>query len=79
MPAAKMRNLVEPGPADIPSVDRLLNARAFQALVAQHGRTRVIAALRTRLDSLRHAALAGGLTRASLAGDAIAARPRAAA
>jgi len=30
MPAAKMRNPVEPGPADIPSVDRLLNARAFQ-------------------------------------------------
>src|SRR5439155_15514580 len=74
MPAAKMRNLVEPGhAADIPSVDRLLNARAFQALVAQHGRTQVIAALRTRLDSLRHAALAGGLPRASLAGDAIAA------
>ena len=73
MPAAKMRNPVEPGPAEIPSVDRLLNARAFQQLLAQHGRTQVVAALRTHLDSLRHAALAGGLPRASLAGDAIAA------
>jgi L-seryl-tRNA(Ser) seleniumtransferase len=74
MPAAKMRNQVEPGQAaDIPSVDRVLNARAFQALLTQHGRTQVIAALRTHLDSLRHAALAGALARASLTGEAIAA------
>jgi len=74
MPAAKMRNLVEPGhAADIPALDRLLNARAFQALLAQHGHTQVVAALRTHLDSLRNAALAGGLDGASLTGDVIAA------
>jgi L-seryl-tRNA(Ser) seleniumtransferase len=74
MPAGKMRNLVEPGrAAEIPSVDRLLNAHAFEALLTQHGRTQVIAELRTHLDSLRHAALAGGLDRTSLAGDVIAA------
>ena len=55
MPAAKMRNPVEPGPADIPSVDRLLNARAFQQLLAQHGRTQVVAALRTHLDKIGRA------------------------
>jgi len=73
MPAAKMRNPVEPAPADIPSVDRLLNARAFQQLLAQHGRTQVVAALRTHLDSLRHAALEGALARASLTDEVIAA------
>jgi L-seryl-tRNA(Ser) seleniumtransferase len=74
MPAAKMRNLVEPGhAADIASVDRLLNARAFQALLAQHGRTQVVAALRTHLDSLRNAARAAALPRTSLTAEAIAA------
>src|SRR5213082_2776833 len=73
MPAAKMRNPLQPGPADIPSVDRLLNARAFQQLLAQHGRTQVVAALRTHLDSLRHAALEGALARASLTDEVIAA------
>ena len=74
MPAAKMRNPVEPGhAAEIPSVDRLLNARAFHALLARHGRTQVVAALRTHLDSLRHAALEGALARASLTEEVIAA------
>jgi L-seryl-tRNA(Ser) seleniumtransferase len=73
MPAAKMRNPVESGlAADIPSVDRLLNARAFQVLLTQRGRTQVVAALRTHLDSLRHATLAGALPRTSLTADAIA-------
>ena len=74
MPAEKKRNLVEPGrAAEIPSVDRLLNARAFQPLLTQHGRTQVVAELRTHLDSLRHAALAGGLGPTALAADVIAA------
>jgi L-seryl-tRNA(Ser) seleniumtransferase len=74
MPAGKMLNLVEAGhAADIPSVDRLLQARAFEPLLAQHGRTQVIAALRTHLDSLRHTALAGGVGRTSLTEDVIAA------
>jgi L-seryl-tRNA(Ser) seleniumtransferase len=58
--------------AEIPSVDRLLNAQAFQTLLAQHGRTQVTAAVRGRLQELRRAALAGSLDRAHLAEDAIA-------
>jgi len=74
MPAGKMLNLVEAGhAADIPSVDRLLQARAFEPLLAQHGRTQVTAALRTHLDSLRHTALADGVSRASFTEDVIAA------
>src|SRR5437868_13315132 len=53
-------------PSDIASVDRLLNAPAFEALLERHGRTQVTAALREHLTSLRHAALAGSLARSSL-------------
>src|SRR3981081_4617886 len=74
MPAGKVLKLVQPGhAADSPSVDRLLQARAFEPLLAQHGRTQVTAALRTHLDSLRHTALSGGVGRASLTEDVIAA------
>lgn len=74
MPAGETLKLVAPGQAaEIPSVDRLLNVQAFEALLAQHGRTQVTAALRGQLEQLRRAALAGALERASLADDAIAA------
>ena len=60
-------------PSDIASVDRLLNAPAFEALLERHGRTQVTAALREHLTSLRHAALAGSLARSSLSEAVIAA------
>src|SRR5213082_381136 len=53
-------------PSDIASVDRLLSAPAFAALIERHGRTPVTVALREHLTSLRHAALAGSLARSSL-------------
>jgi L-seryl-tRNA(Ser) seleniumtransferase len=59
--------------AEIPSVDRLLNARALQTLMAQHGRTQVAAAVRGRLQELRRAALDGKLDRTRLTENAIAA------
>jgi L-seryl-tRNA(Ser) seleniumtransferase len=58
--------------AEIPSVDRLLSARAFQILVARHGRTQVTAAVRGQLQELRRAVLAGDLDRTRLAESAIA-------
>jgi L-seryl-tRNA(Ser) seleniumtransferase len=74
MPAGETLNLVEPGnAAEIPSVDRLLNAQGFEPLLAQYGRTQVTAGLRAHLDALRHAALAGELARASLGTPLIAA------
>jgi L-seryl-tRNA(Ser) seleniumtransferase len=48
-------------PANIPSVDRLLNSAAFSAVLNRYGHTRVVAELRIYLDSLRPAALAGTL------------------
>jgi len=57
---------------EIPSVDRLLNAPAFAALLVRHGRTQVKAALRGELAALRRAALAGTLERARLADDVLA-------
>jgi L-seryl-tRNA(Ser) seleniumtransferase len=67
MSAGETLKLVEPGnAAEIPSVDRLLNAPGFEPLLAQYGRTQVTAALRAHLEALRHAALAGELGRASL-------------
>jgi L-seryl-tRNA(Ser) seleniumtransferase len=57
--------------ADIPSVDRLLNGSALTSLAADHGRARVTAILRSHLDKLREAALAGTLERAALTDDAI--------
>jgi L-seryl-tRNA(Ser) seleniumtransferase len=52
--------------ADIPSLDRLLNRPAFVPVLARHGRSQVIAALRLHLDDLRRAALAGTLNSAAL-------------
>jgi len=67
MPAARKLKPVETGrAASIPSVDRLLKARAFAALLAQYGRTRVTAELRAHLQALRPAALSGGLDRSAL-------------
>lgn len=57
--------------ADIPSVDRILNRPALAALLAQHGRTHVTSILRSHLDELRGAALAGTLQGVALADDAI--------
>ncbi len=72
MPAHETVKLAEPAQAaEIPSVDRLLNARTLQPLVVQHGRTRVTATLRLHLEGLRRAALAAGLQRADLAEEAI--------
>jgi L-seryl-tRNA(Ser) seleniumtransferase len=58
-------------PANIPSVDRLLNSAAFESVLAQYGRTRVAADLRVYLDSLRQAALAGTLDTSALSDEAI--------
>ncbi len=52
--------------ADIPSLDRLLNDPALESVLARHGRTQVTAALRTHLDDLRRAALAGTLNSTAL-------------
>jgi L-seryl-tRNA(Ser) seleniumtransferase len=59
--------------ADIPSLDRLLNGPVLQSLLARHGRTQVIAALRSYLDALRRSALAGSLNSKALEETAIAA------
>jgi L-seryl-tRNA(Ser) seleniumtransferase len=48
-------------PADIPSLDRLLQASAFAPLIEQHGRSRVAAVLRHCLAELRTSALRGTL------------------
>ena len=64
-------------PANIPSLDRLLNSAAFESLLAQFGRTRVVTDLRAHLDSLRQVALAGTLDIASLSDEAISSRLRA--
>jgi L-seryl-tRNA(Ser) seleniumtransferase len=58
--------------ADIPSLDRLLNRPALEPLLARYGRTQVTLILRAHLDDFRRAALAGSLTHAALADDAIA-------
>jgi L-seryl-tRNA(Ser) seleniumtransferase len=64
-------------PANIPSVDRLLNSRAFQTLLARYGRTQVVTDLRACLDALREAAVAGTLDAGSLSDEAIGADLRA--
>ena len=61
------------GAADIPSVDRLLNRPALAPLLATHGRMQVTSMLRSHLEELRAAALAGELPAAALADAAIAA------
>lgn len=58
-------------PANIPSVDRLLNSAAFTDVLSRYGHTRVVAELRIYLDSLRPAALSGTLDTASLSEAAI--------
>ncbi|MFY2006887.1 L-seryl-tRNA(Sec) selenium transferase [Achromobacter xylosoxidans] len=59
--------------ADIPALDRLLNAPALAVALDTHGRTQVVAALRRHLDGLRQRALAGELPRAELTQAAVAA------
>ena len=59
--------------ADIPSLDRLLKASAFEPLLARFGRTQVTSTLRAHVDELRQAALASTLERAALTSDSIAA------
>ena len=58
-------------PANIPSVDRLLNSAAFSAVLGRYGHTRVVAELRVYLDSLRPAALAGELDASTVSEAAI--------
>ncbi|WP_235845023.1 L-seryl-tRNA(Sec) selenium transferase [Cupriavidus agavae] len=58
-------------PADIPSVDRLLNLPALQPLLDQYGRAPATATLRRLLDTLRARAVAGELTRQALAEPAL--------
>ena len=58
-------------PANIPSVDRLLNSAAFEPVLARYGHTRVVADLRVYLDSLRQAVLAGSLDVAAVSEAAI--------
>jgi L-seryl-tRNA(Ser) seleniumtransferase len=58
-------------PANIPSVDRLLNSAAFESVIARYGRTRVVAELRAYLDSLRQAAVAGTLEALALSDGSI--------
>jgi len=53
-------------PANIPSVDRLLNSAAFAGVLSRYGHTRVVTELRIYLDSLRPAALAGTLDAAAV-------------
>jgi len=60
------------GPADIPSLDRLLNAPELQPLLASHGRTQVTATLRGLLDGCRAQALAGRLAAGAVAPRALA-------
>jgi L-seryl-tRNA(Ser) seleniumtransferase len=58
--------------ADIPSLDALLNEAAFAAVLGQHARSEVTAALRKELDRLRGLALGGQLAREALRSGAIA-------
>lgn len=64
--------------ADIPSLDRLLNAPALAALAPRYGRTQLVAALRSHLDTLRQAALAGTLPGTSIVAETVAAQVQAA-
>jgi L-seryl-tRNA(Ser) seleniumtransferase len=58
--------------SDITSLDRLLNSAPFEPLLARHGRTQVVSALRAHLDHLRRAALGGTLAEAATTADSIA-------
>ncbi|HUE11371.1 MAG TPA: L-seryl-tRNA(Sec) selenium transferase [Steroidobacteraceae bacterium] len=59
-------------PADIPSLDRLLNHAAFAHLLATYGRAQVTAALRNELKELRRRSVAAELKSGSLVPDAVA-------
>ena len=56
---------------DLPSVDRLLNLPALQPLLARHGRALATSALRSHLEVLRRAALAGQLAHSAATDAAI--------
>ena len=58
--------------SDIPSVDRLLNEAEIAHLLIRCGRTRVVAAAREELQSLRERVLRGELQRADLQPEVIA-------
>jgi L-seryl-tRNA(Ser) seleniumtransferase len=45
--------------ARVPAVERVMSCAAVQPLIAQYGRTQVLAAVRAALDSLRHDLQAG--------------------
>lgn len=60
------------GAADIPPLDRFLNAPLMQGLRDTYGRSQVVAALRGHLEGLRQRALAGSLTQEALAIAAVA-------
>lgn len=77
MDAERHRRIVTPDPtpasaADIPSVDRLLNDKAFATLLAKYARTQVTAALRGALELLRRRAVSGELASAAVGADVIA-------
>ncbi|MDD3433980.1 MAG: hypothetical protein PHW05_09375, partial [Tepidiphilus sp.] len=59
--------------SDIPSLERLLASSAFGALLAAHGRTRVLAVSRAHLATLRVRAQEGALALDALRPEAIAA------
>jgi L-seryl-tRNA(Ser) seleniumtransferase len=59
-------------PADIPSLDRLLNDPALAELLGRHGRTHITGVLRMHLEALRVDALAGRLAPGAVAAAAIA-------
>ena len=72
MPEAKSAKLPASAPAAaIPSVDRLLHARALDPLLARYGRTQVTAGLRSHLSVLRRAARSGALEPAALTDETI--------
>lgn len=50
----------------LPSLDRLLHAPELSALLEQHGRSRITALLRARLQALRDRVTAGALSREAL-------------
>jgi L-seryl-tRNA(Ser) seleniumtransferase len=73
MPEADSAKLAARAPAAaIPSLDRLLHARAFGPLLARYGRTHITARLRAHLGELRRAARGGTLESAALMDETIA-------
>jgi L-seryl-tRNA(Ser) seleniumtransferase len=58
-------------PQDLPSVDQLLRADAPRALLAEHGHTLVVGEARALLEGLRARAVAGKLSTAEVAQEAL--------